>query len=253
MNEELAEKVKYLRLGGLLAHWEDYLEMAADKRLSHARLLTHVLEEEYRIKRENARQFRLKCARIPEPWVIDTFPFERQPRLNKKKILALYDSLGFMKNSQNIIWLGRTGCGKTGLATSFLIHAINQGYTARYVLFAELVAELYRSVADHSEAEVLKKYLACDCLLIDEIGYVQVEPVQVGLFFTLMHKRHKKKPTLITSYLGFSEWGSFLKNDHLTAALIDRLTENSHVINMKQCIGLRATLDSEHDADPKAG
>ena len=70
-------------------------------------------------------------------------------------------------------------------------------------------------------------------MLIDEIGYVEVEPVQVGLFFTLMHQRHKKKPTLITSNLGFTEWGSFLKNDHLTAALIDRLTENSHVINMK--------------------
>lgn len=253
MNEELADKLKYLRLGGLLAHWEDYLQMAADKRFSHARLLTHVLEEEYRLRREKARQFRLKCAHIPEPWVIETFPFERQPKLNQKKILALYDTLGFMKHNQNIIWLGRTGCGKTGLATSFLVHAINQGYTARYVLFAELVAQLYRSVADHSEAEVLKRYLACDCLLIDEIGYVEVEPVQVGLFFTLMQKRHKKKPTLITSNLGFSQWGSFLKNDHLTAALIDRLTESSHVINMKQCVGLRPTLDADHDPDPKAG
>jgi DNA replication protein DnaC len=251
MNEELAEKLKYLRLGGLLAHWEDHLKMAAEKRFSHARLLTHVLEEEYRLKRENARQLRLKRAHIPEPWVMETFPFERQPKLNQKRILALYDSLGYMKNNQNIIWLGRTGCGKTGLATSFLIHAINQGYSARYVLFADLVAELYRSVADHSEPEVLKRYLACDCLLIDEIGYVEVEPVQVGLFFTLMHQRHKKKPTLITSNLGFSEWGSFLKNDHLTAALVDRLTENSHVINMKQCVGLRATLASDNDPDPK--
>ena len=252
MNEELAQKLKYLRLGGLLAHWQDYLEMAAGKRLSHARLLSHVVEEEYRIRRDKARLFRLKCARIPEPWVIETFPFERQPKLNKKKILALYDSLGFMQNNQNIIWLGRTGCGKTGLATSFLIHAINQGYTARYVLFAELVAELYRSVADHSQQEVLKKYLACDILCIDEIGYVEVEPVQVGLFFTLLQKRHKKKPTLITSNLGFSEWGSFLKNDHLTAALIDRLTESSHVINMKQCVGLRPALDAD-EPDPKAG
>jgi DNA replication protein DnaC len=253
MNETLAEPLKYLRLNGLLAHWDDYLKLAAQKRFSHDRLLTHVVEEEYRLKRENARQLRLKRARIPEPWVIETFPFERQPKLNKKRILALYDSLSFMKASQNILWLGRTGCGKTGLATSFLIHAINHGYSARYVLFAELVAELYRSVADHSEPEVLKRYLSCDCLLIDEIGYVEVEPVQVGLFFTLMHKRHKKKPTLITSNLGFSEWGSFLKNDHLTAALIDRLTENSHVINMKQCVGLRAPLNGDNDPDPKAG
>jgi DNA replication protein DnaC len=150
-----------------------------------------------------------------------------------------------MNQSQNIIWLGATGCGKTGLATGFLIHAIDQGYSGRYVLFADLIAELYRSVADHSEAGVLKNYLAFDCLLIDEMGYIELEPVQVGLFFTLMHQRHKKKPTLITSNLGFGEWGSFLKNDHLTAALIDRLTENSHVVNMRGCVSLRPKINPE--------
>ena len=66
-----------------------------------------------------------------------------------------------------------------------------------------------------------------------------------GFFFTVMHKRHRKKPTLFTSNLGFSEWGSFLKNAHLTAALIDRLTESSHVINMKQCVSLRPKLSPE--------
>ena len=99
MTKELTETLKYLRLGGLLAHWEDYLKLAADKSFSHARLLTHVLEEEYRLKRENARQLRLKRARIPEPLVIETFPFERQPKLNKKKIMALYDSLDYMQQT----------------------------------------------------------------------------------------------------------------------------------------------------------
>jgi DNA replication protein DnaC len=245
MNKELIETLKYLRLGGLLVHGDEYLKLAAEGRFSPARLLTHVLEEECRIKRENARQLRLKRARIPDPLVIETFPFERQPKLNKKKIMALYDSLGYMNQSQNLLWLGATGCGKTGLATSFLIHAIDQGHSGRYVLFADLIAELYRSVADHSEDKVLKKYLACDCLQIDEIGCVEVEPVQVGRFFTLMHQRHKKKPTLITSNLGFAEGGSFLKNDHLTAALIDRLTENRHVINMKGCVSLRPKISPE--------
>ena len=67
--------------------------------------------------------------------------------------------------------------------------------------------------------------------------------IQVGLFFSLMQKRHKSKTTLITSNLGFSQWSCFLKNDHLTAALIDRLTENSHVVNMRNCVSLRARLD----------
>lgn len=246
----LSQKLQYLRLKGLGQHWDDYLKLAAQKNHSHDRLLRHIIEEEYRLKSENARRLRLQKARIPEALVIETFPFERQPKLSKKKIMALYDSMTYMQNSENILWLGATGCGKTGLATSFLIHAINRGYSGRYVLFAELVGELYQAVADHSESKVLKKYLSFDCLLIDEIGYVEVEPVQVGLFFTLMHKRHKKMPTLITSNLGFSEWGGFLHNDHLTAALIDRLTENSHVLNMKQCKSLRPKLESESDPAP---
>jgi DNA replication protein DnaC len=159
--------------------------------------------------------------------------------------MALYDSLGYMHQSQNLLWLGATGCGKTGLATSFLTRAIQQGCSGRYVLFAELITQLYHSVADHSQARLLKKYVNCDVLHIDELGYIETEPVQVGLFFTLMQRRHKKKPTLITSNLGFAEWSSFLKNDHLSAALIDRLTENSHVINMKGCISLRPKISPE--------
>lgn len=252
MTEDLMAKLKYLRMGGLLTHWDEYLKAAAKKRLSHGRMLTHIINEEYRIKRENACRLRLKRARISEPFVIESYPFERQKKLNKKMIMALYDSLEYMNASRNIIWLGPTGCGKTGLATSFLTHAIGQGHTGRYVLFADLINELYQSAADHSERKVLKRYQSYDCLLIDEIGYVEVEPVQVGLFFTLMQKRHKNKPTLITSNLGFDDWGGFLKNAHLTSALIDRLTENSHVLNMKGCIGLRAKLASTPLVKPSA-
>jgi DNA replication protein DnaC len=245
MNEELAANLKRLRLGGLLAHWDEYLQWAAQKRLSHGRWLEYVVREECRLKHEHARTLRLRRARIPEHLVMETFPFERQPKLDKKKILALYDGFDFMQGTQNVILLGPTGCGKTGLATSFLIRAIDRGRRGRHILFAELVDALYRAVADHSEARVLKQFLDWDYLLIDELGYVEVEPVQVGLFFTLMQRRHKKKPTLLTSNLGFSEWGTFLKNDQLTAALIDRLTENSHVINMKHCHSLRAKLNQE--------
>jgi DNA replication protein DnaC len=69
----------------------------------------------------------------------------------------------------------------------------------------------------------------------------------VGFAFSLipemLQKRHKTRTTFITSNLGFGEWGSFLKNKHLTGALIDRLTATSHVINMKDCRSLRDPLD----------
>ena len=242
MDEQFTQMLKYLRLSGLLSNWDRYLSIAQKGNYSHTRLLEYVVEQEYNLKKENARKMRITRARIPEKYVIETFPFDRQPQLNKKKILNMYDGFDCVEKCRNLIFMGPTGTGKTGLATAFLTHAIDRGYNGRFIAFAELVEQLYQSVADHTEAHVIKKFAATDCLLIDELGYVEVEPVQVGLFFTLMSRRHQKKTTLITSNLGFSQWSSFLKNDHLTAALIDRLTENSHVINMRNCVSLRSKL-----------
>jgi DNA replication protein DnaC len=244
MDEQLVTKLKYLRLSALLAGWHRYLDLAGKGNWSHARFLEYMVNEKYQIKKENARKMRTQRAKIPENLVIETFPFSRQPKLKKKKIMGLYDGFDYMTRHRNIILLGPTGVGKTGLATGFLINAIDNGYNGFFITFPELVERLYQSVADHSEAKVIKKFVSYDCLLIDELGYVEVEPVQVGLFFTLMHKRHKRKTTLITSNLGFSQWGSFLKNSQLTAALIDRLTESSHVLNMKNCVSLRTRLDA---------
>jgi len=246
MNEEIKQMLSYLRLKGLLTNWDRYLKTAQKEEYSHIRLLKTIIEEEYATRRENSRKMRLQRAKIPERLILETFPFHRQPKLNKRKITGIYDTFDYMTKQQNIIWIGNTGTGKTGLATAFLINAINQGFNGYFILFSDLIEQLYQSIADGSEGKMIKKLAAYDCLLIDEMGYVEVEPVQVGLFFTLMHKRHKMKCTLITSNLAFSEWTSFLKNDQLTAALIDRLTENSHVINMKKCLSLRTKLASKN-------
>jgi len=243
MNEDLSQKITYLHMGGLLANWDNTLTVARKGNFSHVRLLEYIIDEEYQIKKENARKLRISRAKIPEKFVLETFPFGRQPKLNQKKITGLYDAFDYMTESRNIIFLGPTGVGKTGLATAFMMHAIEKGYNGRFITFPDLVERLYQSVADHTEAKVIREFVGFDCLLVDELGYIEVDPIQVGLFFTLMHKRHKSKTTLITSNLGFSKWGSFLKNDHLTAALIDRLTENSRVINMKNCVSLRTKLD----------
>jgi DNA replication protein DnaC len=243
MDPELVMMLRYLRLGRLLSHWDETLTMARKSRWSAERLLKTIVQEEYRAKRENARLLRRQRANIPEILEIETYPFSRQPKLDRKRIMSYYDGFDYMLQGRNIIWLGPTGCGKTGLATSFLLQAIDRGHRGYFVTFPELLQELFQSLADRSDQKLLKRYLSYDCLVIDEVGYVEVEPAQVGQFFTLMHKRHKKKTTLLTSNLGFSEWGSFLHNDHLTAALIDRVTEDSYVINMKDCDTLRETRD----------
>lgn len=245
MDEKTAAALKYLRLPGLLANWDQILSLAAKGRYSHGRLLQEAVAREEILKREHARISRLKHAGYPEHLVLETYPFGLQPKLDRQRIISLYEAFEYLPKRQNIVFCGPTGAGKTGLATAFLIQAIERGYRGRYVLFAELMTELLRSAADHSQPKVLHRYQSYDCLLIDEVGYGESDAVAVGIFFTLLSKRHKQKTTLITSNLGFADWHTFLKNEHLAAALIDRLTESSHIINMRNCRSLRPRMEAK--------
>lgn len=249
MAESLPEMLKQLRWQWLPEHWDELLAEARRGRFSHERLLKHLIEGEYDAKNDHDRLLRRKRANFPEILEIETYPFARQPKLDRKKIMSLYDAFEYMTKQRNIVWMGPTGCGKTGLATGFALQAVDRGCRGYFITFPELVAKLYASLADHSQERVLRKYAAYDCLVIDEVGYAEIEAAQVGLFFTLMQRRHATKTTLITSNLGFSEWGSFLKNAQLTSALMDRLTATSHVINMKNCRSLRGRLDEEAGGD----
>jgi DNA replication protein DnaC len=239
MEQSINTYLQYIGLPHLQNNWDGYLKDAAEKKISYQRLLTTIITEEYYHHRESRRAARLKAAAIPELLVMETFPFERQPQLKKKLVMELYDSLRFISESQVLLFIGPTGCGKTGLATSYLVHAINQEHRGRYIEFGDLVAQLYRAVADHSEKRVIRHFASIDCLLIDEIGYSTLNKEQAALFFELMKQRHRKHCTIMTSQLGFEEWGSFINNAHLTAALLDRITENCTVFNMNRCISIR--------------
>ena len=186
MDDKLAETLQYLRLRNLSNRWDEYMTLARRKRMSVERLLKQVLEDEYAAKRDNARLLRRQRAHIPEQLEIETFPFSRQPKLDRKRIMSLYDNFDYMTKQRNIIWLGKTGCGKTGLATSFLLQALDRGYRGYFITFPELVDELFQACADRSDGKLLKRYLSYDCLVIDEIGYIEVESAQVGQFFTLL-------------------------------------------------------------------
>ena len=239
MNHDIDTYLKYLGLANLRQRWDAYLKEALAGKCSYQHLLTTIVTDEYRHVFERRRASRLKAAGIPEKLVMETFPFDRQNQLRKKTVLELYDSLRYITESQVLLFIGPTGCGKTGLATSYLIHAIDNEYHARFIDFKNLLRQLYASLADRSDKKVLKRFASIDCLLIDEVGYTLLDKIQAGLFFDLMKMRHKKRCTIITSQLGFDEWNSFINDRHLTAAILDRITENCTVFNMSKCISIR--------------
>ena len=239
MDNPLKRKLQYLGLSHLTESWEAVLKEATKSRPSYHSFLSRIVETEYERKTEKARLARIKRARIPELLVMETFPFHKQPRLKKKLVLELYDSLTFMKDKQDLIFIGPTGCGKTGLATAFLVHAINQGARGLFIDFSHLLDSLYQSRGDYSQDRLMKSYSSYDVILIDEIGYISSKKEQASLFFDLMRRRHRRMTTIITTQLGFDEWGGFLNDSHLTAALLDRITVNCTVFNMKDCISIR--------------
>ena len=239
MNEKLKQSLKYLKMHHLLQQGDVYLEEAAKGNPSHSNFLQLILEKESNVQRENARINRITRASIPIKYTFETYPFAKQPHSNRKRLEQHYDSLDYVENHRNVVFIGPTGSGKTGLATAFLVHAVNKGHSGKFITFQDLIGELQRAMADNSTQKVIQKYSKVRCLVIDELGYLEMEKAQAGLFFSLMQHRYKKTCTIITTNLGFKEWDGFFQNPHLTMALVDRLTDNGHIINLKKCVSLR--------------
>jgi DNA replication protein DnaC len=243
MDKNTEEILHKLRLNVLLEKWDEIIKTATTESPPYGKFLKNILNDEYEDKKLRAKKARFAKAKIPDPYTMNTYPFAIQPKLNKKQVLELYDSFNYIKNNQNIALIGPTGCGKTGLATSYLSHAIENDCHGRFILFSDLITELYQSNADHSTDKVMKKYVEIDCLVIDELGYIEIdEPTQAGLLFKML--RQRKKCTIITSNLGFDDWERFLKNQNLTAALLNKFTANCNLINMLQCKSITPQLIS---------
>ena len=183
LDQKTDDDLKFLDMRHLRDHWDKILGDANKDSPSYHKFLKELIGLEAIDRRERQRRSRIKRSNITDPWVMETFPFSRQPNLKKKFVIEMYDSLDYMKTPRELVLMGPTGCGKSGLATSFLIHALNQGYRGYFIDFKQLLLLLYQSVADHTEKKVLKRFQAYDVMVVDEVGYAPIEKDQAGLFF----------------------------------------------------------------------
>jgi len=243
METNIKDQCRYLSLGYLNDNWESEVKSTEKKDWTPVNFLKHIIKKEYEHKKERSRISRSKSSKAPIEYTIETYPFLKQPQLNKARLLSNYESLNYIHDNRNLILIGPTGAGKTGLATSFLLNAVNAGHRGLFVLFSDLINELWSSQADNKTQAVLNKYASYKCLLIDELGYLDIDTARVGLFFSLMQKRYKKTCTIVTTNLGFKEWEGYFGHKQLASALVDRLIDNGHVINLKKCVSLRSDAD----------
>jgi DNA replication protein DnaC len=243
MNKQCEKMLKYLKWGHLHEHWDEIIAQAEKGHWSYERFLQENIQKEFERRVEVATTGRIYRAKIPNSFTIETYPFEEQPHLDTKRLLQRYDSLDYLEKKQNLIFIGPTGTGKSGLASSILRHALQNGHSGRFVEFSTLMEELVSSIADHSSKKLIKRYCSYNCLVIDDLCSIGVEKTEIGLFYSLLQKRHTKSCTIITTALGFKEWDSIFNSKQMTDALIGRLSDNGHIINLKKCKSIRQAPD----------
>lgn len=216
--KELTEK---LRLFGMGAQVEELLAHAEKNGMPTAEVLLSLLTTEYDEKQTRHIANKIKQAKLPWPWTLDTFPFEQQPGINKIQVMGLAQ-LDFMKRSENIILIGEPGTGKSGIAMGLLRTALNNGYRGRFYNAQDLLDELYSSLADKTTTTLLNRLCNYDLLVIDELGYLTLTTEKVNMFFKLIDMRYRKKPTIVTTNLPFTSWYEIFKDKSLVDAMLDR-------------------------------
>ena len=216
---------------------EAELKAAQARKTSYSAFLLDLLRQEVEDKRRRSVEGRIRQATLPDRWTLETFPFHLQPCVNKKQHQE-FAELDFIAQAENIVWMGGTGVGKTGLASSILLKALYAGRTGRVVKAQDLFDEFSASLADRSTQGLLKRLSRVDVLLIDELGYVEPKPGQINNFFRLVENRYGKKPTLITTNLGYREWPKFLGRGPMAAALLRRLLHRCHTVAFPKGVNL---------------
>ncbi len=223
----LRRHLDFLGLTRTLAELDELLAWAARERPGATALFEHVLGLEAAHKLEQRITRRIDTSGLVERKALEAFDWEFQPTLDKALVLELA-RLDFVRRHDDLVITGNNGTGKSHLLKAFGLRACEHGIPMRYARCVDLLDDLHAGLADGTYARRLKGWARPALLIIDDVGLGQVkrradEPTAAHTLYNLIDRRHGHVSTAVTSNIALSDWGKYLGDATLTAAILDRL------------------------------
>jgi DNA replication protein DnaC len=227
---ELRANLKALNLSSMARNLEVFLRQAKESGIDYDEFLLDLTGAELQVRAESRLNRRIKESKFPLLKPIETFDLAAVPDLDLRLLRDLAGG-GYIEEHRNILFLGRSGTGKTHLATALGIEACKRNFRTRFVTCYGLVNELVEARQERALQRLIHKYVRCDLLVMDELGYIPFSKEGSELLFQVLAERHEKGSVIITTNLGFADWTRVFGDATMTAALLDRLTHKAHIIN----------------------
>lgn len=230
--EQVHQQREMLGLLDAGAVLENRLDQASHENLSYVEFLHGLLQVELQARRERYLKARLRLAHFPAIKRLEDFDWTFQPSIDMRQIQSLA-SLAFVAEATNILFLGPPGVGKSHLAISLGLKAVEAGFGAYFVTADRLLQDLEKAYHEHRLDRRMRVYLAPKVLIVDEFGYLPLSRVAATLFFQLVSARYERGSFILTSNKGFADWGDVWGDPVIATAILDRLLHHSHVVNIR--------------------